>query len=74
MDGRTQLKQHLEGHGAQAALARSLECSEPHLSLIISGGRNASPRLAKRLEKATGIPAGQFCPDLAEIQSTEAAQ
>lgn len=39
---------------SQAKLAADSECSEPHLSLILSGERGVSMRLAKRLSDATG--------------------
>jgi transcriptional regulator with XRE-family HTH domain len=37
-------------------MARKLAISEPHLSLILSGKRSMSKKLAKRISKKTGIP------------------
>jgi len=55
----------------QARLAADSGCSEPHLSLILKGGRGVSMRLAKRLSNATGgeVPLEAF---LLDAESAEA--
>jgi transcriptional regulator with XRE-family HTH domain len=55
MDGRQHLRRFLEKN-SQARLAREVGCSEAHLSLVLSGQRGASLRLALKLSDATGIP------------------
>ena len=60
MDGRQLLAQHLSPKGAQAQLAREVECSESHLSLFLKGERELSPTLAKKISAETGISAGKL--------------
>lgn len=42
----------------QSEFARQVDCSEPHLSLILKGERGMSFGLAKRISEATEIPIG----------------
>jgi antitoxin component HigA of HigAB toxin-antitoxin module len=61
MDGLARLAEHIDGlDGKQAAFAKVVECSEPHLSLILSGKRGLSLELAARIERASGIPAASL--------------
>lgn len=53
--GRKQLATFI-GEMTQAEFARRIQCSESHLSLILSGERGMSFRLAKRVSQETGIP------------------
>ena len=47
-------------HLSQAALAAELGVSAAPVALILSGRRNPSLPLAKRLQAITGIPATEF--------------
>lgn len=56
------LSDHIEGRGGTATLncavlagiARKAECSPGTLYMIAKGHKTASPKLANRIEKATG--------------------
>lgn len=52
-DGRALLAQFISRTTTQAAFARRVRCSEPHLSLILKGKRGVSLKLAKRISDAT---------------------
>ena len=43
-------------HGEQIRIARKANCTAAAVCDILKGRRRPSPRLAKRLEAATGIP------------------
>jgi transcriptional regulator with XRE-family HTH domain len=61
MDGRELLADFLRARPAsQAKLARSVGCSEGHISLILKKKRWASPKLAKAISTETAIPAEQL--------------
>lgn len=58
MDGLARLASFISGlDGKQAAFAKAVDCSEPHLSLILAGKRGLSLELAARIEDVSGIPA-----------------
>ena len=40
----------------QAELARKVKCSRAHMSALEAGRVNASPKLAKKIGEALGIP------------------
>lgn len=68
MDGKQMLADYIKGRTTQAQFARTIGCSEPHLSLILKGDRGPSINLAKRIREATGgaVPAEAFADDAAE--------
>ncbi len=43
-------------HGEQIKIARRAKCTGAAVCDILKGRRKPSPRLAKRLEEATGVP------------------
>lgn len=49
-------KQFAAERGAQTKMAREVNCSESHLSLVLRGKRNVSYGLAQRIHDKTGIP------------------
>lgn len=52
----TPLGRHLRNAGiSQVDLAGKLKVSEAHMSMLVKGRRNPSPRLAAKIEKLTGI-------------------
>lgn len=69
MDGRHELAQFIERTTTQAAFARTVRCSEGHLSLVLSGKRDMSFKLAKRVSEASGVPLEALAPAV----ETEAA-
>ena len=48
----------------QPELARKLKLSWGYISLLETGKRQASPELARKIEKLTGIPKASIRPDL----------
>lgn len=54
MDGQQSLSQWIDANTTQANFARSVECSQSHLSLVLKGKRGVSLNLAKRISQATG--------------------
>jgi DNA-binding transcriptional regulator YdaS (Cro superfamily) len=63
MDGRKLLAAFIRANPAsQAKLARDAGCSEGHLSLILSGKRWASPKLAHKISRAIdgAVPAKEL--------------
>ena len=74
MDGIELLADYIRrGAASQAQLARDVECSESHLSLVLARKRGLSAALAKRLSNVTGVPMRELRPDLAEVMR-EAAE
>ncbi len=68
MDGIERVSNFLQaGTVSQARLARDVECSESHLSLVLARKRGLSAKLAKRISVATGVPMRDLRPDLAEV-------
>jgi transcriptional regulator with XRE-family HTH domain len=61
MDGRELLADYFRTNPAsQAKVAQEAGCSQGHLSLILSKKRWASPKLARRIGKATNVPANSL--------------
>lgn len=55
------LDQYLKTTGmTEADLAQRVGCGQPHIWRIRTGDRRPSPKLAKRLEEVTKIPAVKF--------------
>lgn len=50
-----------------AALAKRIEASRSAVHRIVTGERNPSPSMARKLSKVTGIPMAKLRPDLAEM-------
>lgn len=74
MDGIDFLKNYITRETAsQAQLARDVNCSESHLSLVLARKRGLSAPLAKRISTITGVPMRDLRPDLAEVMR-EAAE
>lgn len=48
---------------SQVKLAGAVECSEPHLSLVLQRKRGVSMKLAQKLSVATGVPIEAFLLD-----------
>lgn len=48
------LKKWIKDHSSQAQFARGIDCSESHLSDILSGNKQPSLALAIRMSEATG--------------------
>ena len=46
-----------EGAPSMAALARQLNVTSAYMSMLASGKRRSSARLAQRISKLTGVPA-----------------
>ncbi len=53
-DGLKRLAEFIAAASSQAEFAKQVGCSEPHLSLVLSGARGLSLKLAKRISEATG--------------------
>lgn len=53
VSGRARLARFIEANTTQVRFAKQIECSESHLSLILSGYRGVSMKLAKRIAEAT---------------------
>lgn len=60
MDGRASLARYIDDNTTQVELAGKAKISESHLSLYLSGARDISVRMARRLSAATGIPASEL--------------
>lgn len=60
MNGRQLLQSYISANTSQAQFARDIGCSDSHLSLILSGGRGPSLKLAQRIEELSGVPMGAF--------------
>jgi DNA-binding transcriptional regulator YdaS (Cro superfamily) len=68
MDGIDLVADYIKrGTASQAQLARDVECSESHLSLVLARKRGLSAQLAKRISTATGVSMRELRPDLAEV-------
>lgn len=50
------LSKWIKKNGSQAQLARDLGCSQATICLILKGERSPSPKLARLISRATGIP------------------
>lgn len=62
-DPRTRVRQWLQKqrpHKSQGSLARDLGISKNYMSMILSGRRRPSGRIAVLIEDRTGIPARDF--------------
>lgn len=56
-----------ENEMTAAALAKRIEASRSAVHRIVTGERNPSPSMARKLSKVTGIPMAKLRPDLAEM-------
>jgi plasmid maintenance system antidote protein VapI len=56
-----------ENEMTAAALARRLDASRSAVHRIVTGERNPSPSMARKLSKVTGIPMAKLRPDLAKM-------
>jgi transcriptional regulator with XRE-family HTH domain len=54
--GMARLARYIRENTTQAQFARDVECSEPHLSLVLKGKRGLSMRLARNISDKSGIP------------------
>jgi antitoxin component HigA of HigAB toxin-antitoxin module len=66
MDGLKALSKYVAENG-QAQTAREVGCSDSHLHLVLAGERNLSVAMAKKVSRATGIPAS----DLLGLEAAE---
>lgn len=73
MDGRKKLAEFIAANSTQAQFAREVDCSQPHLTLVLQGKRGLSIGLASRISKATDIPLRMLVsPAVAELLSEPA--